>query len=169
MEEILPRLYIGDDEDYKKIKDLPTGSEWFTLRCCKYGDGGHQQTLNYHTLGAPDGPNKYVAKVGNHAALNLLDLDDPYHIPVEMIQAGIDYITDQLEKGKKVLVACNAGHSRSATIVLMWMRAHGEMPHSFGLSSRIFHKIYSKFDPSQGIRQFARMHWQALGNTGKVL
>lgn len=167
MEEIIKNLFIGDDEDYKRIEAKPQG-EWATLRCAKYGLGGHQQTLNYDTLGAPDGPEKYVVKRGDHMALNLLDLDDPYMIPVDMMQSGLDFIKEQLDNGKKVLVACNKGHSRSATIVLMYMKTIGEMPHSFGLSSRIFHKIYEKFDPAQAIRQFARMHWHALGSTGKL-
>jgi hypothetical protein len=156
MEEVYPRLWVGDDEDYSKVKDRPN---WSILRACKYGPGGHQDTLGYHTLAAPEGKNKYWVKRGNRLALNLLDLDDPNFISLPMVDAALAFIGERLASGDKVLAACNHGHSRGPTIALLYLRSIGEMPYNFVWAEKIYRVIYSKYEPAQGIRQFARMNW----------
>jgi len=159
MKQISPNVYVGDDADYEKVKDA---RDWAFVRCCKYGPGGHQQTLGYSTLAAPEGKNKYWVRRSNLLALNLLDLDDPNFVPTEAIQVALDFIRDNVDE-KKVLIACNAGHSRGPTIGLMWLRTIGRMPYSFMQSEKFYRNdIYSKFDPSPGIEQFARSHWADL-------
>lgn len=156
MVEIIPRLYVGNDQDYERIKDR---EGWGFCRCCKYGPGGHQQTLNYHTLAAPEGKDKYVIRRKNLLALNLLDLDDPNFIDKASIDSALSFIGEQLEEGRKVLVACNHGHSRGPTIALLYLRSVGEMPYSFVWAEKIYRVLYPEYDPAQGIRQFARMNW----------
>jgi hypothetical protein len=156
MEEIIPRLYVGNDQDYENNKDR----EGFCfVRCCKYGPGGHQQTLGYHTLAAPEGKNKYTVRRGNLLALNILDLDDPNFIPKDMIDSALSFIGEKLGEGKKVLVACNHGHSRGPSIALMYLRSIGEMPHSFVWAEKIYRVLYPEYNPNQGIRQWLRMNW----------
>lgn len=156
MEEILPRLWVGDDAGYEKVKDR---SNWRFVRCCKYGPGGHQQTLGYDTLGAPKDDNYLTVRKGHLLALNLLDLDDPNFIDPGMIDAALEAIKTWRAKGDTVLVSCNHGHSRSPSIVLMYLRSIGEMPYSFVVAERMFRVIYPPYDPAQGIRQYVRMHW----------
>ena len=164
MKQISPSVYVGDDSDYEKIKD---DKSWVSVRCCKFGPGGHKDTLGYETQGAPDGKDKYWVRRSNRLALNLLDLDDPNFIPPEMIQQALDYIRDHVDD-KKVLVACNSGHSRGPTVGLMWLRTLGRMPYGFMQSEKIYRNdIYPKFDPGTGIEQFARMRWASL-STGQV-
>lgn len=156
MAEVYPRLWVGDDEDYEKIKDK---EGWSAVRCCKYGSGGHQQTLGYHTLAAPEGKNKYWVRRGNRLALNILDLDDPNFIPDDMIATALTYIGERLAAGDKVAVCCNHGHSRGPTIALLYLRSIGEMPYSFVWAEKIYRVLYPKYDPAQGIRQYTRMRW----------
>jgi protein-tyrosine phosphatase len=163
MKQISPNVYVGSDEDYDKLKD---DKSWAFVRCAKYGPGGHQQTLGYHTLAAPEGKNKFVARKGNLLALNLLDLDDPNFVPEEAIQQGLDFIRDHVDS-QKVLIACNAGVSRGPTMGLMWLRTIGRMPYGFMQSERQYRNLYRDYDPSLGIEQFARSHWSSLV-TGKV-
>ena len=59
MEEIYKGVWVGDDNDYEKIKDKP---EWKSVRCCKFGPGGHKETLGYTTQGAPSGKIIYPLK-----------------------------------------------------------------------------------------------------------
>ena len=157
MEEIYDKLYVGDDAAYDKLKD---NKRWSFLRCCKYGPGGHQQTLDYHTLAAPDGKNKFWVRRGNLLALNLLDLDDPNFVDPCMIQSGLDFVNEELKKGQKVLISCNQGRSRGPTVGLLWLRQTGNMPHAFLLSVRIYRELfYPYYEPGQGIEQFARERW----------
>lgn len=158
MKQISPNVYVGSDEDYEKLKDEKS---WAFLRCCKFGSGGHKETLGYDTQAAPEGKNKYVVKRGNLMALNLLDLHDPHFVPEDAIQAGLYFIRDHVDDNK-VLVACNAGHSRGPTVGLMWLRTIGRLPMGFMQAEKVFRDIYPKFDPTQGIEQFARMHWNNL-------
>lgn len=153
MEEVLPRLYVGGDQDFLRL----ARREGFSfLRCCKYGPGGHQQTLGYHTLAAPKGPNYLWVKRGNLMALNLIDLDDPTYISEEMINTGLKFIADRMTVGDRVLVACNRGHSRGPTTALMYMASIGELPLQWHGAFKIFKTLYPKYDPAQGIEQFAK-------------
>jgi hypothetical protein len=163
MEEVYQRLYVGGDPDYAKIAHRPG---WSVLRCCKYGQGGHQDILGYTTLAAPKGPHYLWAVKGkNHMALNLLDLDDPNYIDPSMIQEGLNFIQQRLAIGDKVLVCCNKGHSRGPSTALMFLRMIGDMRSGFAQSERVFHTLYPYYDPGMGIRQFARSYWGELKDT----
>lgn len=156
MEDIISHLFVGDDEDYIKIKDKPN---WSCLRCAKYGPGGHQQTLGYDTLAAPKGANYLSVDAPHRRALNFIDAQDPNFIPVPMIVKGLEFIDKQLASGDNVLVACNAGHSRGPTTAMLYLRSIGELAGNFHQSERIFRALYKKYDPSIGVRQFAMSHW----------
>jgi hypothetical protein len=165
VEEIYHHVYVGDDTAYDRLKDK---DGWSFLRCCKYGPGGHAQTLGYHTLAAPEGREHFVVKRGHLMALNMLDLDDPHYVDPEMVQQGLDFAKEELLSGRKLLIACNAGQSRGPTMGLMFLRSIGDMPHAYLMSQRIYHTIYDAYKPSQGIEQFARSVWPNLGVTGRV-
>lgn len=158
MEKLLPNLelYVGGDKDFEKIAHR---SGWSVLRCCKYGPGGHQQTLGYETLAAPKGPNYLWVRKGNLMALNLLDLDDPFFVSEDMMKKGLDFIDERLKAGDKVLTACNQGQSRGPTTALLYLRRIGEMTYHFVSAERVFKTLYPPFDPGIGMRQYARMHW----------
>lgn len=160
MEDVYPHLYVGSDEDYWKLKQQ-TG--WSFVRACKFGPGGHQQTLGYTTPGAPKDENYLSVRRGNRVALNMIDLDDPNYFSPELINAGLDFIHEQLEAGKKVLVACNKGHSRGPSIAMLYLRKIGELPYSFVRAETIFRTLYPAYDPAQGVRQAARQMWAELG------
>ena len=162
MEQIYNNLYIGGDVDYDKLK----GKEgWSFSRCCKYGNGGHQQVLGYSSLGAPKDKNYLSARPeDNHIAINILDLDDPNMIPIKCVEVALSFIKERLDLGNKVLVSCNKGASRGPSMGLAFLRAVGDMPHSFGLSERIYHTLYPKYDPGLGMRQMLRSNWSYLDN-----
>jgi hypothetical protein len=159
MTDILPNLYVGSDKDYEKIGDR---TDFRTCRCCKYGPGGHQQSLGYKTLGAPKGPDYLSVVKKNRIALNFIDVADPHLIPVEMVMTGLKYINSQLRSGHKVLIACNAGHSRGPTTGLLYLRATGELPGNFVHSERIYRTLYPEYSPGIGARQFAKQNWDTF-------
>lgn len=161
MENIYPHLFVGDDNDYEKIKDKPG---WVALRCCKYGPGGHQQTLGYTTKSAPHGKNYLSVDALRRRALNYIDVSDPNFIPIPMIEKGLEFIDKRLLAGDNVLVACNAGHSRGPTTALLYLRAIGDLTGNFHFSERKFRALYDKYDPGIGTRQFAMTHWDTFEN-----
>lgn len=159
MTDIIPNLYVGGDTDYEKVKDK---SDWRELRCCKYGPGGHQQSLGYTTLGAPKGPDYLSVVKNSRMALNFIDVADPHLIPIEMVMTGLKYVDSQFRSGHKVLIACNAGHSRGPTTGLLYLRAIGELPGNFIHSERIYRTLYPLYDPGIGARQFAKQNWDTF-------
>ena len=159
MQAVINNLYVGGDTDYSK---LSARSGWSYLRCCKEGLDGHRSTLGYATQGAPKGP-QYLAtsdpKRPDFMALNFIDPDDPNFIPKEMVLKGIGFIERRLEAGDKVLVACNQGHSRGPSTVLLYLRHVGELTGNFIQSERIFRTLCPGFEPGVGMRAFTRSHW----------
>jgi hypothetical protein len=154
--EIIKNLFIGDDKAYERLKN---NKGWSFLRACKEGPGGHRQILDYHTLGAPAGPNYLWVKRGNLLALNVLDLEEPGMIPDEVIDKGLKFIDDRMKAGDKVLVACNQGHSRSVGLMMLYLRSIGELPQSFARAKHIFKTIYPKADMGKGIETHVRQRW----------
>lgn len=159
MEEVYPNLYVGDDQDYLTLKDK---SGWCFVRACKEGPGGHRDTLHYNTLGAPKGKDYFFVRKVNRLVMNLIDIDDPAYVRDDTINPALKFIKDKLEKGDKVLCACNKGHSRGPTVALMFLRTIGDMPYHFQKAEKIYKTLYKKYDPSQGIRQYAKSHWDKL-------
>jgi hypothetical protein len=160
LEEIIPRLYVGDKEA------LPIAEKrgYSILAACKDGsDDCHRAVLGYTTLGAPQDKNYYFYRVDEkHMALNLIDADDVDMIPDEVIDAGLKFIKERYDAGDKVLVHCIAGHSRSTTLMLMFLRAIGEMGDSLLGAERKFRSLYPDYDPGTGMRAKARERWKTL-------
>ena len=161
MEKVLENLYVGGDTDYEKTKNL---SGWSWCRCCKDGPGGHKETVGYNTRGAPKGPEYLAAVRGHRMALNYIDNDDPNYIPEEMIKKGLRFIDAELKAGRKMFVGCNAGRSRGPTMAMLYMRSIGELPYNFAQGQRIFHGLYSNYDPDIGVHTFAKQHWGMFEN-----
>lgn len=160
MEQIIKGLYLGSDDDVAKAKERG----YARLSCCKYGPDSHRSMLGYTTLAAPKGPDYLFAQRGDWMALNILDLSDPDMIPDEVIDEGLRFIKKQMDAGNKILVHCNQGASRSPSIVLMFLRAVGEMPSPFVRSEHIFRTLYPPYDPGVGMRAHSRIRWDSLPN-----
>lgn len=153
-----PILFVGDDAD-----DVEAQKRGYAiLVCAKDGLYGHRAALRYNTMAAPKGENYYHAERGKRMVLNLIDVDDPEFIKEEVIFPALAFINKHLKAGDKVLVHCNAGHSRGPTIGLMFLRTIGELPNGFLTSEKVFRALYPKYDPGIGMRTFARAHWQQL-------
>ena len=153
-----PVLFVGSDEDDSKAAE----SGYAILCCCKDGPHSHRQILGYTSLGAPKGKDYYFVERGKRMALNLIDADDPHFIPEEVIDAGLKFIDKHLAAGDKVLVHCNAGHSRGPTMAMLYLRKVGEMPYSFKSGEKVFRALYPKYDPNAGMRHYARAHWNGV-------
>ena len=158
MEEIIKGLWLGSDDDVAKAKE----KGWARLCACKDGIDSHRSMLEYEGRSAPDGKDYYFARRGDVMALNLIDVDDPDMIPDKVIDAGLRFIKEMQDKGRILLVHCNAGMSRSPIITLMYLHAVGEMPQGFIGAERQFRHMYHKYDPGVGMRSHARERWKSL-------
>jgi len=70
-------------------------------------------------------------------------------------------------QGKKILIHCNAGHSRGPTTALLFMRSIGELPQPFNRARKIFKVLYPPYDPGQGMLYTAHKMWNEVENSYK--
>ena len=157
MIEIYPNLFIGTADDYEfQIKGL---EGWSVVHACK--EPYHRRELGYTTNGAPKGHPEYlIAKRENRLILNLVDAPNPAYIPKEIIDAALEFIHQGLSEGRKVLVHCNLGESRSPSIGFLYLAAHTEkMSKEFAAAENEFRQIYPSYNPGAGMKGFLVHNW----------
>jgi hypothetical protein len=162
MEQVIDRLWVGSDKDTAEA-----GRRGYAhLAAAKDASDGHRVMLGYHTRAAPKDKNYLFARKGDWAAMNLIDAGDPQMIPEEMILQGIAFIQEIMSEGKKILVHCDAGHSRGPTMAMLYMRSVGELPQPFNRAKKIFTTLYPPYDPGHGMECVARKLWDEIAPKG---
>ncbi len=162
MVEVTKNLFVGHQNDYES--DVKGKDGWFIVHACK--EPYHRKALNYKGRGAPkDHPEYLLAVRGNRLILNLVDTDNPAYIHGEIIKTALDFIYQGLNSGKKVLVHCNQGRSRSAGIGMLYMAVHGLIPNqTLEDAESTFICIYSEYQPGKGVRNFLKNNWSSYVN-----
>ena len=156
MKEITDNLFIGSQEDYElNVKFQP---DWFVIHACK--EPYHRQALGYTGRAvANTHPEYLIAERGNRLILNLVDVEDPKYIVKEIIDKAILTIDEKI-KAKKILVHCNQGMSRSATIGLLYLHYSGIIStDNFKKAEIEYLKLYPSYNPANGMRTFAELNW----------
>lgn len=156
MVEIVKNLYIGSQDDYELNVKFQT--DWFVIHACK--EPYHRQALGYTGRAvANTHPEYLIAERGNRLILNLVDVADPKYIAKEIIDKAIASI-DKNREIKNVLVHCNQGMSRSATIGLLYLHHVGIIStDNFKEAEKEFLQLYPNHNPANGMRIFAETHW----------
>ena len=98
----------------------------------------------------------FVRQSYNELALNMVDAADPRYFCDEMVNAGLDFITERMAEGDAVLVHCNMGISRSPSMAFLWMFEHGFLDFNFGRAVTQFQMLYSDWSPGAGIWQYLK-------------
>lgn len=105
----------------------------------------------------------FVRQAYNELALNMVDADSPRYFSDEMVNAGLEFITERLAEGDPVLVHCNMGISRSPSMVFLWMFEHGFLDFNFDRAANQFQALYSKWSPGLGIWQYLKQRCENKG------
>ncbi|MBN2006406.1 MAG: dual specificity protein phosphatase family protein [Anaerolineae bacterium] len=160
MIEVYPNLFVGTQTDYED--DVAHRTGWAVVHACK--EPFHRRALGYKGRSvAKDHPEYLVARRGDELSLNIIDADDPAYFAPEMINAALDFIDESLDAGKRVLLHCNLGESRSPSIALFYlaMRRKALPTTSLEAAEVEFRKLYPKYLPKPGIRGYLLQHWNA--------
>ena len=168
MREVFENLYCGNDNDWLILEkehipgrqiDQPTNG-WAVLHAAK--EHCHREFLGYTGRGAPkDDPEYLFAVRGNRLALNIVDAPQSIFFDKGMIDKAIDFIEQKLGEGLKVLVHCNEGKSRSASLCLLYLIKHSIIKgDTLEDCEAEFMKIYPEYNPGAGMRGFVKEHWK---------
>ncbi len=161
MIEITKNLYVGNQDDYEmNVKFKPY---WFVIHACK--EPYHRNALHYTGRGAPKSHPEYlIAKRDKRLILNLVDVDNVNYIASEIIDTALNYINKNISE-HKILLHCNQGQSRSATIGLLYLAQTGILLNdSFEMAEQEYIKYYPPYAPAKGMRDFARINWSKYKN-----
>jgi hypothetical protein len=175
--EVMPGLFVGDDWGYKTLFMSKRGRaenvEMFNykidldkIQVPGYAivhaakEPWHRAFVSYSGRGCPKGNPEYLfAERGCRLALNLVDAPDPKFFSREIFVIALNFIEKQLNSGKKVLVHCNEGKSRSPSIALLYMANKSLIKLSFPDAGQSFKRIYPLYDPGDGITKHLIYNW----------
>ena len=122
----------------------------------------HRRTVGYEgTDASPSHPEYLVARRGHRMMLNLIDAPVEVDIPRIIYDSALSFIHEGLQSGAKVLIHCEQGVSRSASIGMLYLRCYtNRIPAAqFKDAETIYHAIYPPFSPGKAIRYFLKTHW----------
>lgn len=159
MREICRNLFVGPREDYESGVAHQEG--WWVVHAAK--EPYHRRAVGY-TGAEPEAshPEYLFAQRGHRLMLNLIDAPVPVDIPKGIFDVAISFVHEGLVSGAKVLIHCDQGLSRSASIGLLYLRCHTNKCPSedFEQAERIYACIYPPFNPGKAIRCFLSKHWK---------
>ena len=162
MIEVHPNLFVGPMEDYEEVVKHDDG--WYVVHACK--EPYHRRAVGYEGNDPPrDHPEGLVARRGNRLMLNLIDAVVPVEFPREIFDAALAFIHEGLSSGHRVLVHCEEGLSRSASIALLYLHSHTDRipAPTFKEAERLYGPIYPPFRPGRALRGFLEKHWGEYG------
>ena len=168
MKEVIKGLYVGNEMDYGNLEkehipgreiDQPTNG-FAVVHACK--EPHHRNLLGYTTRGCPkDNPEYLWAERENRLYMNIVDAPKSFFFDKGMIDKALDFIDEKLNQGLKVLIHCNKGESRSASIALIYLIKHGLIEgDTLEDVEAEFLKLYPEYNPGEGMRGFVKENFE---------
>ena len=157
MIEIQPNLYVGSQDDYEGF--VKNRSGWSVVQACK--EPYHREALGYYSIDAPANHPEYsIARRENRLILNLVDVNN-IEITKDIIMQSLAFIDEALNNNQQVLIHCNMGMSRSASIALLYLASQAEfIGLNFKQAQGKFKKIYPPYLGHGGISNFIAKNWE---------
>lgn len=158
MLEVYKNLFVGDVQDCRFIS--PDG--WATIHACKHPC--HINDVGYRGSLPQSHPNYLIAEKEKDIFLNMVDMERElspvYTNPI--MKAAMAFIEKHIS-GKKVLVHCNQGMSRSPSISLLYLSRIGQVSdESFENAVIDFKPKYPNYNPARGIALYMSRNWEVL-------
>ncbi len=161
MKKITEHLYVCNQFDYYTC----SGSKDFSVCFCAKHPF-HQKVVGYTGNLNKFHPEYLIARRPEEhlISLNLIDANDYAYIPKEIIEAALQFIDEEINAGHDVLLVCNQGKSRSATIAMLYMIKSGyfSLDIAFEDIESRFREIYPEYEPGKGMREFAFRYFNEL-------
>lgn len=155
MTEIHKNLYVGSLIDYEILQDNP---DYSFVQACK--EPCHRRAVGYSGRAAPKTHPEYlIAYRSNRIILNIVDTPTGKYFCNEIFEKSLNFIDEHIEAGRKVLIHCNQGLSRSPSIGLLFLAIKGKIRNgNFWEAKEDFLKIYPEYSP-KGVQEFININW----------
>lgn len=155
MEEVIRNLFIGDLDDNELVKGKP---DWAVIHAEKEM---HHSYVEKHRLVfqdavlSPDGSELYLAFE------DALKMDQ---VNTGCIRPALVFAHRHLAGGRKVLIHCIAGVSRSPTIALLYLLKYTDVLPRTNIFDAIFSfsEIYPLYNPNDGLFAYAAKFLEEL-------
>ena len=157
MIEIKQNLYIGNEQDYELVVKRQDG--WAIVHACK--EPYHRQAVGYSGRAcAKNHPEYLIAKRGNRVMLNLVDVDNPDWVHPSIVDTAIQFVDENLGNGLNVLIHCNQGCSRSASLGMLYLAHIGKfIGMDFAKAEALYKEVYPPYSPAGGMRGYMIRNW----------
>ncbi|WP_263385991.1 dual specificity protein phosphatase family protein [Granulicella arctica] len=158
MIEVYPGLFVGCQQDFEDGSFA--SREWAVVHACK--EPHHRKALGYTGRAVDKSHPEYlIARRGNRLILNLVDVADPRWIDDSIMNAAIQFIQENLQNVRSVLVHCNQGCSRAPSIAMLYLGTYtDQLPRdSFERALAVFKEKYPLFAPAGGVYGFLKNQW----------
>lgn len=161
MREIYKNLFVCNQYDYNLLKLSPKNSVAF---CAK--SPFHKIVVGYKKNLPPDHAEYLIAKrpEKNLIAANLIDIDKDGYVSPVIIDELIKFIDEELAKGQEVVLVCNQGKSRSASVGLMYMLHKGCFKgyDTFYNVMQAYKEVYPEYEPGYGMMKATERYWMEV-------
>lgn len=158
MKEIIKNLHIGNQQDYENnVFDEENCSLVLAAK-----NPFHKNAVGYTGKSCDKNHPEYlIARRGNKLILNMVDAPYSIYFDKGMIDTALEFIDEELNKWKSVYVVCNAGQSRSASLVLLYLIKIGFINGETLEDCEVeYLRIYPNYNPGKGIRDFVKEHFK---------
>ncbi len=155
MTEIDKNIFVGNLIDYRNYQ---FDTDFHFVQACK--EPCHREALGYTKRTAEKNHPEYlIAYRERRIILNMTDPSTGKYFENILFQKSLEFIDENLNNGKKILIHCNQGISRSPSIGLLFLATKNKIRNeSFEIAKEDFRKIYPNYAPS-GIREFLTLNW----------
>jgi len=157
MQEVHENIYVGNEQDcfYNEREG------WAVVHACK--NPCHAHAVGYSGSLQPTHPNYLIYEHGSHLFFNMVDMQQELQprFTHPMIRKFLEFM--QINNGKKILIHCNFGESRSPSLTMLYLAKIGAIPNdNYANASAEFRRIYPAFNPNRGITLYLQNNWNEL-------
>jgi predicted protein tyrosine phosphatase len=160
MEEVIPNLFIGDLGDNDLVKQRP---DWAVIHAEKEM---HREYMDAHRLVFQDA---ILTPGGNELYLAFEDAMKMDQVNTRCIRPALDFTHRHLSDGRKVLIHCIAGVSRSPTIAMLYLLKYTDVLPRTNIFDAIFSfsELYPLYNPNDGLFAYAAKFLEEIKGPGE--
>ncbi len=148
MEEVIPNLFIGDIADGELVKGRP---DWAVIHAEK---GMHRAYVEKNGLPFQDA---VLSPAGHELFLAFEDAMRMDQVNTRCISPALEFAHRQITGGKKLLIHCIAGVSRSPTIAMLYLLKYTDVLPRTNIFDAMFSfsELYPLYNPNDGLFAYA--------------